>query len=111
MPFCGNFPGGIGQYRQENCWKMAQKAEGDAYAILVSTLSSEVIPANLVFSNDSKAPWHLWNGTYDRSGRIADIAFKAEEEKGSPVKGGEESRGRKNPRFFLRNRQMPRYAL
>jgi len=38
----------------------------------------EIIPATLVFRNSSTNQYHLWIGTYDRSGRIPDIAFRAE---------------------------------
>jgi len=45
----------------------------------------EVISAKLAFSNDSKVPYHLWIGAYDRSGRILDIGFRAEGEDGLPL--------------------------
>ena len=45
----------------------------------------EIISAKLGFSNDTKDPYHLWMGTYDRSGRIPDISFKAEGEDGAEV--------------------------
>jgi len=45
----------------------------------------EVIKAALAFSNSSTAPYHLWIGTYDRSGRIPDIGFCAVDAAGQPV--------------------------
>ncbi|MGB8356204.1 MAG: hypothetical protein WCD79_20065 [Chthoniobacteraceae bacterium] len=45
----------------------------------------EIISAKLVFSNETKDPYHMWMGTYDRSGRIPDISFKAEGEDGAEV--------------------------
>ena len=45
----------------------------------------EIIPATLVFTNASTNPYHLWIGTYDRSGRITDIGFHAVNEHGEPV--------------------------
>lgn len=45
----------------------------------------EIIPAKLTFSNESRSPYHLWTGTYDRSGRIPDIVFRAEAEDGKQV--------------------------
>ena len=38
----------------------------------------EIIPATLTFKNTSTNRYHLWTGNYDRSGRIPDIAFRAE---------------------------------
>jgi len=46
----------------------------------------EVIPAELEFSNSSADLYHLWVGTYDRSGRIPDIGFKADDAAGQPVR-------------------------
>ncbi len=40
----------------------------------------EIIPATLTFKNTSTNHFHLWIGNYDRSGRIPDIAFRAEGE-------------------------------
>ncbi len=40
----------------------------------------EIIPATLTFKNTSTNRYHLWTGNYDRSGRIPDIAFRAEGE-------------------------------
>lgn len=45
----------------------------------------EEIPATLLFSNKSAQPYHTWTGTYDRSGRIEDIAFYAQDETGRQV--------------------------
>lgn len=45
----------------------------------------EPIPATLIFGSDSKDPYYTWIGTYDRSGRISDIVFHAEDEHGAPV--------------------------
>jgi hypothetical protein len=42
----------------------------------------EIIDATLEFSNTSQAPYHLWVGNYDRSGRITDIAFHAQDATG-----------------------------
>ena len=40
----------------------------------------EIIQATLTFNNTSTNRYHLWTGNYDRSGRIPDIAFRAEVE-------------------------------
>lgn len=45
----------------------------------------ERIPATLIFANEPKDPYYTWIGTYDRSGRISDIVFHAEDEHGAPV--------------------------
>jgi hypothetical protein len=45
----------------------------------------EMIKASLEFSNLSPTPYHLWTGNYDRSGRIPDIAFYAQDVAEQPV--------------------------
>ncbi len=45
----------------------------------------EVIDAKLTFTNESGDPYHMWIGTYDRSGRIRDIAFVATDQGGHLV--------------------------
>jgi hypothetical protein len=45
----------------------------------------EIIEATLTFRNSSSQPYHLWAGTYDRSGRIPDIVFHAVDAEGKPV--------------------------
>jgi hypothetical protein len=45
----------------------------------------EIISATLRFANASTNRYCVWAGTYDRSGRIPDIAFTAESETGQPV--------------------------
>jgi len=44
-----------------------------------------IISAKLVFSNDTKDPYHMWMESYDRSGRIPDISFRAEDGDGAEV--------------------------
>src|SRR2546430_7112477 len=50
-----------------------------------SFYQGEVIPATLVFSNSSSSVYHVWDGNYDRSGRIQDIAFFGVDAKGDAV--------------------------
>ena len=45
----------------------------------------EIINAALEFSNTSATPYHVWIGTSDRSGRITDTAFFANDATGVPV--------------------------
>jgi len=45
----------------------------------------EIINAALEFSKTSANPYHLWIGNYDRSGRIPDIAFYAQDAAGQSV--------------------------
>lgn len=45
----------------------------------------ELIPATLAFKNSSPSPNYTWIGTYDRSGRIRDLGFRAIGEQGEEV--------------------------
>ena len=45
----------------------------------------KIIPATLVFTNQSGRPFHTWTGTYDRSGRLPSLGFRAISEDGQSV--------------------------
>ncbi len=43
----------------------------------------EIIEATLYWRNNSKEPFHIWAGKYDRSGRITDLGFLAKDSIGN----------------------------
>lgn len=66
-------------------WTTVRKAEPKGLTLSLDLpkktfYQGEVIPATLVFKNTSSNFYHMWIGTYDRSGRIPDIAFFGTEE-------------------------------
>jgi hypothetical protein len=71
-------------------WQAVRKAQPEGLQLKMTLpkdhfYQGEIIPASLEFSNASQNPYHLWIGTYDRSGRIPDIAFKAYDAANQPV--------------------------
>ena len=74
----------------EERWQTLRTAEPAGLALELTLprktfYQGERIPAALTFKNNSTNVYHLWIGTYDRSGRIPDIGFRAEDEHGAPV--------------------------
>ncbi|NQU11714.1 hypothetical protein HQ590_13045 [bacterium] len=71
-------------------WEAVRKAQPPGLTLTLQLpktnfYQGEVITATLTFANTSTNRFHLWIGTYDRSGRITDIAFHGQSKEGQPV--------------------------
>ncbi len=71
-------------------WPTDRKAQPEGLQLKMTLpkdhfYQGEIINAALEFSNASTTPYHLWVGNYDRSGRIPDIAFEAQDAAGQRV--------------------------
>lgn len=71
-------------------WEKIRAAQPDKLSLIIDVPKTryhqgEIIDTTLTFRNDSTQPYHLWTGTYDRSGRIPNIAIHASDAAGRPV--------------------------
>jgi len=80
----------VAQVLKEPDWNKVRTAQPEGVSLELSLdkkqyYQGELIHGALLFSNRSAQTYSLWTGTYDRSGRISDIAFFASDSSGKSV--------------------------
>lgn len=70
-------------------WKKVRDVQPEGHSLNLdiprtNLRMGDIIEATLTFRYASSNPYHLWGGTYDRSGRIRDIAIYATDAAGAP---------------------------